>query len=137
MARKTYTVKPDQVLSNVKGWLTLQLSDGSTVKARKRDVKIIEGGITNRRVGDRRHDCSAYVRRVGGKLLKSASGHSTMDNGDEIAKQLRGADLETVYSKAAKILGESVKELQARYGHLNAGMQRMNLGNRMRAAMAE
>lgn len=132
--RKTYSVKPEQVLANVKGWLTIKLSDGTEVKARKRDVKVIEGGISNRRIGDRRHDCSGYVRRVQGKLLKSAAGHSTMDNGDEVAKQLRGADLEAVYKQAAKLLGEPIKDLQAKYGHLNVGMQRMNLGNRMRAA---
>lgn len=132
--KKTYTVRPEQVLSNVKGWLTLQLSDGSTVKVRKSQVRVIEGGISNRRIGDRRHDCSAYVRRVGGKLLKSAGGHSTMDNGDALAKQLRGADLEEVYKQASKLLGESVTELKARYAKLNPGMQRMNLGNRMRAA---
>lgn len=135
MASKKYTVKPDQVLSNVKGWLSLQLSDGSVVKARKRDVKVIEGSLSNRRVGDRRYDCTRYVRKVGGKTLKSASGHSTMDNGDDVAKQLRGTELDEVYAKAAKLLGETQTALKAKYGHLNSGMQRMNLGNRMRAAV--
>lgn len=134
--RKTFTVKPEQIKANAKGWLTLELSDGSTVKARKRDVRVIEGGIHNRRVGDRRYDCSGYVRKVGGKALKSASGNATMDNGDDVAKQLRGLDLEDVYAAAAKLLGESKTSLVQRYAHLNPGMQRMNLGNRMRAAMA-
>ena len=134
--RKTYTVKPEQVIANIKGWLTLQLSDGSTVKARKRDVRVIEGGITNRRVGDRRYNCSKYVRRIGDKPNVSANGNATMDNGDQIAKKLRGMELDAVYAEAARILGETQTALRQKYGHLNVGMQRMNLGNRMRAAQA-
>lgn len=137
MARKTYTLKSKtQILAEAKGWLTIQLDDGSTVKARKRDVKIPEGGISNRRVGDRRYDCSSYVRKVAGKVLKSAGGHATMDNGDDVAKQLRGAELDEVYKAASKVLGETQTALRERYKHLNVGMQRMNLGNRMRAASA-
>lgn len=139
MARKTYTIATRaNILATTKGWLTIQLSDGSTVKARARDVRIAdEGGITNRRVGDRKYDCSRYVRKVGGKPNLSASGNATMDNGDALAKQLRGLELDEVYSQAAKVLGESVSALRAKYEHLNVGMQRMNLGNRMRAATAE
>lgn len=138
MARKTYTIATRaKILSVSKGWLTIELSDGSQVKARERDVRIAdEGGITNRRVGDRKYDCSRYVRKVNGKTNVSNSGNATMDNGDALAKKLRGAALEDVYAEAAKILNESVSALQAKYKHLNPGMQRMNLGNRMRAAQA-
>lgn len=138
MARKTYTIATRaQILSTSKGWLTIQLSDGSQVKARARDVRIAdEGGITNRRVGDRKYDCSKYVRKVNGRANLSNSGNATMDNGDALARKLRGAALEDVYAEAAKVLGESVSALQAKYKHLNPGMQRMNLGNRMRAASA-
>ena len=45
-----------------------------------------------------------------------------------------GFTLDEVYKLAAKELKESEKDLRARYRHLNPGMQRMNLGNRMRAA---
>jgi len=138
MARKTYTLKSKaQILAQARGWLTIQLDDGSTVKARARDVKIPEGGISNRRVGDRRYDCSGYTRKVAGKVLKSAHGHATMDNGDDVAKQLRGAELDDVYKAASKLLGETQTALRERYKHLNPGMQRMNLGNRMRAASAQ
>lgn len=137
--RKTYTIATRaKILATSKGWLTIELSDGSQVKARERDVRIAdEGGITNRRVGDRKYDCSRYVRKVGGKPNLSNAGNATMDNGDAVAKRLRGAALEDVYAEAAKVLGESVSALQAKYKHLNPGMQRMNLGNRMRAASAE
>jgi hypothetical protein len=134
--RKTYTIESrDQIVATSKGWLTLQLSDGSTVKARARDVRVAsEGGITNRRIGNRRYNCSNYVRKIGDKLNVSAGGHATMDNGDALAKKLRGVELDDVYEQAARILGVSESELRARYKHLNPGMQRMNLGNRMRAA---
>lgn len=138
MARKTYTIATRaKILATSKGWLTIELSDGSQVKARARDVRIAdEGGLTNRRIGNRRYDCSRYVRKVNGKANVSNAGNATMDNGDALAKKLRGAALEDVYAEAAKILGESVSALQAKYKHLNVGMQRMNLGNRMRAASA-
>ena len=138
MARKTYTIATRaQIKATSTGWLTIELSDGSTVKARARDVRVAsEGGITNRRVGDRRFDCSRYVRKVGGKPNVSASGNATMDNGDELARKLRGAELDEVYAQASKVLGETQTALKQKYGHLNVGMQRMNLGNRMRAAQA-
>jgi hypothetical protein len=138
MARKTYTIATRaQIKSTSKGWLTIELSDGSTIKARARDVRVAsEGGITNRRVGDRRYNCSKYVRKIGDKPNLSANGNATMDNGDAVAKKLRGAELDEVYAQASKVLGESQAALRAKYGHLNVGMQRMNLGNRMRAAQA-
>lgn len=137
--RKTYTIATRaKILATSKGWLTIELSDGSQVKARERDVRIAdEGGIKNRRVGDRKYDCSKYVRKVNGKANVSAGGNATMDNGDELAKKLRGVELDDVYAAASKVLGESQAALRAKYAHLNPGMQRMNLGNRMRAASAE
>lgn len=137
--RKTYTVPSRaSIKASSKGWLTIELSDGSQVKARERDVRFAdEGGITNRRVGDRKYDCSKYVRKISGKLNLSASGNATMDNGDELARKLRGLGLDDVYAQASKVLGESQAALRAKYEHLNEGMQRMNLGNRMRAASAE
>lgn len=138
--RKTYTVPSRaSIKATSKGWLTIELSDGSTVKARERDVRFAdEGGITNRRVGDRKYDCSRYVRRLpNGKSNISNAGNATMDNGDATAKKLRGVALDDVYAEASKILGESQAALKAKYAHLNPGMQRMNLGNRMRAASAE
>jgi hypothetical protein len=137
--RQTYTIADrSKILATVKGWLTIELSDGKQVKARARDVRIAsEGGITNRRIGNRRYDCSGYVRKVAGRLNVSAKGNATMDNGDELAKQLRGAELDDVYALASKALGETQTALKAKYGHLNVGMQRMNLGNRIRAASAD
>ena len=45
--------------------------------------------------------------------------------------------VEEVYKLAAKKLGEDEHGLRERYKNLNLGMQRMNLGNRIRAASKE
>lgn len=88
-----------------------------------------EEGDGKRRIGNTRHDCSHYAK------TKSAKGNKTLDSGDGLAVELRGMELEDVYARAAKELNESVKSLHQRYDALNPGMQRMNLGNRMRAAL--
>lgn len=69
------------------------------------------------------------------KEHKTAGGHVSVNNGDELATKLLGKDLDFVYAHAAKLLKVDEAELRTKYAHLNVGMQRMNLGNRMRAAM--
>lgn len=72
---------------------------------------------------------------------KTAGGHTSVDNNDKLAQKLRGKDLDSVYAEAAKVLTDddgnklSVQALKKQYGKLNVGMQRMNLGNRMRAVL--
>lgn len=85
-----------------------------------------------KRVGDKDHrvDLSDYHK------VKSASGNASLDSGDAIAKSLRGMELDDVYKTASKVLREPVTVLKQRYSKLNPGMQRMNLGNRMRGAQA-
>lgn len=84
--------------------------------------------------------------KKGGKdgKQKTASGNQTIDCGDKLADQLRGMDLDAVYDKAVKVLNTALEEgekphtkqsLVAKYKGLNVGMQRMNLGNRMRAIL--
>jgi hypothetical protein len=72
-------------------------------------------------------------------------GASFIDNGDTIAQQLRGWELIDVAKEAAKRCGQrNAQGWLDFYGKdrtaagkkpLNAGMVRMNLGNRIRAAM--
>jgi hypothetical protein len=69
--------------------------------------------------------------------VKSASGGASLNNGDEVAQALTGATLDEVYRLASKALGETQKALKEKYEHLNEGMQRMNLGNRIRGAVAK
>jgi hypothetical protein len=68
---------------------------------------------------------------------KAASGGASMNNGDAVAQALNGATLDETYRLAAKALGETQKALKEKYEHLNEGMQRMNLGNRIRGAVAK
>jgi hypothetical protein len=82
----------------------------------------------------------AYVK------AKSAAGNTSLHNGDSIAKQLAGKDLDAIYGMTARaalkaehkrIGGASTidgaeKALRAAYKSLNPGMQRMNLGNILR-----
>lgn len=85
---------------------------------------------------------SAGARTIGGKVVdlskytksKSAAGSTSLHNGDQVAEKLAGKDLKDVYELAAKATGESVNALKTKYGKLNAGMQRMALGNRIRGA---
>jgi hypothetical protein len=87
-------------------------------------------------VGDRLvpADLSTYVVS---KDVKTAGGNPSIDSGDEVAEKLRGRTLDEVYKIASKALKVDEKELRARYKGLNLGMQRMNLGNRIRGALAK
>lgn len=64
---------------------------------------------------------------------RSASGTKSLNNGDEVAKALEGLSVEDLYVIADKIVGEN--EHRKKYTNLNTGMQRMNLGNRIRGAI--
>ncbi len=87
-------------------------------------------------------DEAPQVTRIGAALPTVASAarqeraaKGIHDVGDEVAVLLRGCkDLESVYVVAAKYLKITVKDLKAKYGHLNPGQQRMNCGNKMRHA---
>jgi len=61
---------------------------------------------------------------------KSASGKKSQRRDDAVAEALDGLTGEAVYDVATDLLGEDFRE---KYGHLNIGMQRMNVGNRLRA----
>lgn len=95
-------------------------------KASKKAVKKAANGALIRTVAGREHDISGYEK------VKNASGHTSYDNGDDVATKLRGKTLDEVYAHAAKQLKEPEKDLRTKYKHLNPGMQRMSLGNRLR-----
>jgi hypothetical protein len=61
---------------------------------------------------------------------KSASGKKSQRRDDAVAEALDGLTVDGVYKVADKILEE---DFRTKYGHLNVGMQRMNVGNRLRA----
>lgn len=71
----------------------------------------------------------------------AASGRVSCDNGDKVAKALRGKNLSEAYAIVAETLTgggdeEATKTLEmdlwAKYTHLNPGQQRMCLGNKLR-----
>lgn len=74
-------------------------------------------------------DLEKYVNGVSG------SGKKTKNCGDEIAQALDGFTVEEIRAVASKMTDTPVKELTAKYEHLNVGMQIMNLRNRIRGAV--
>lgn len=69
-------------------------------------------------------DLSRYVKNAVSK-----------DNGDKVSMMLRDCtDSTALYKKAISLgLKATEAELEDRYNHLNFGMQRMNIGNRLRS----
>ena len=86
--------------------------------------------VVERRVGNTTANIAGYVS------TKTASGRSSLDCDDDVARELRGKALDDVYKIAAKRLRESERALRKRYQHLNCGMQRMSLGLRIRGAQS-
>ena len=78
-----------------------------------------------------RPNLEKYVKGVSG------SGKRTLRTNDPVAEALDGFTLDEVYAVASKMTDITQKELKEKYGHLNGGMQRMNLGNRIRGAVAK
>jgi len=68
---------------------------------------------------------------------KNAAGVMSHNNGDSIATTLVGLTVDEVASVASKVIGCTAKELKEKYSHLNVGQQRMNMGNRIRGAVAK
>lgn len=124
MAAKTPAVKVEKALKAVKA---------PAVKVEKAP-RVIDREATGKSTDALREAAKNYVHD---KEHKTAGGHVSVNNGDETATKLIGKDLDSVYAAAAKALKEDEADLRAKYSHLNAGMQRMNLGNRMRAAAAK
>ena len=76
-----------------------------------------------------RPDVSTYTK------ARTAAGSLSHHSGDIVAKALEGLTVDEVISMAVKVTGD--KELETKYTHLNVGMQRMNLGNKMRGAISK
>lgn len=95
-------------------------------------------------------DLAHYVTHT----VKTACGRKSLDIADEAADILRGQDITDCYFIVAKhivrqgertfgpngdeetrLINETEAELKTKYSHLNPGMVRMNLGNRLRKAM--
>lgn len=115
----------------VSGWATVTLSNGDTAKRRASVLypmaeQATEAGRNMAKVLATYR--LAYVPTV------AASGKKSLHAGDAVARALEYTELDYVYGVAAQLLQVAESELRAKYAHLNVGSQRMNLGNRIRAA---
>jgi len=98
-------------------------------RARTTSPKANGNGAAQRKLGDSEfRNFEKYERH------ETASGNISFDNGDAVSTKLRGLDIGGIYDVAAAKLGVSVRSLKDKYSHLNIGMQRMNLANRIRGA---
>ena len=73
--------------------------------------------------------------RAGYEPTLAYSGRVSLNKGDEVATMLAGKTPADVLGMAERLLGLEAGELVARYAKLNPGQQRMNGGNRIRAAI--
>lgn len=70
------------------------------------------------------------VNRDRYQTTRSAAGSKSLSCGDEVASTLEGLTIDELFKIGDSFLGEDFRE---RYAKLNVGMQRMNMGNRIRA----
>lgn len=132
-------------ISDAKGWVTIKTEAGDTSKVRRSSLSEVEltddDDLESVTSGD---VFPAGIRETYARG-KTEEGAAFIDSGDDLAVKLRGAELQEVAALAAKICGQrTAKGWLEHYGDdrlaegkqpLNAGMVRMNLGNRIRAAI--
>ncbi len=105
-----------------KGWVTLTNSEGEEKKFRAKSLK---------EVGEQPLINMSAKLAAARKTYKKAG--DTYHCNDLLANAMHGKELGEVYTIAAELLEFTEDELYAKYEHLNAGAQRMNLGNRIRS----
>ena len=132
--------------SKERGWTYVQFADGMERNVRSNELVLIEEAKKEytlaeaiaardqfemtpglRTCGNTQYDPNRYVK------TKSINGNYTLNNGDMVAAELATRTLDKVYEHVSFMINVSEAELRAKYEHLNPGMQRMNLGNRLRA----
>lgn len=132
-------------ISDAKGWVSIQTEDGETHKVRRSTLS--EVALTDE--DDQEQVTSGDVFPAGIRETyargKTEEGAAFIDSGDELAVKLRGSELQEVAAMAAKVCGQRTAQgwldhygddrLAEGKAPLNAGMVRMNLGNRIRAAL--
>lgn len=91
---------------------------GSTAKSTTKKAAATDGKVAVNA------DKEKYV------TTKAASGSKSLHNNDEVALALDGLELSEVQAIADATIGEN--DFRTRYANLNPGMQRMNIGNRIR-----
>jgi len=125
------------------GWVTILDSEGKVRKVRASKVSELTTKTVKATEDDDDDDVvrlhpnmDNYVKGLG----STPSGRDTIDIDDDVAKQLRGMDFSTAAKAVARAMNEMGEKttgaaLIEKYEHLNPGMQRMNLGNKLRGAI--
>lgn len=131
-------------ISDAKGWVTVKDEQGAEHKVRRASLAEVE--LTD---DDGEPKAGGDVFPAGIRDTyergKTEEGAVFIDCGDNLAEQLRGAELQDVAKLAADKCGQrsaqgwidlyTTERAEAGKQPLNAGMVRMNLGNRIRAAI--
>jgi hypothetical protein len=87
------------------------------------------------------------IKRENYVTARTSTGGKSLHNNDDVAQGLAGLNVDELYQisgkflafplKVSKVAIEDVAELESAYEKLNVGMQRMNLGNRIRARVTK
>lgn len=70
------------------------------------------------------------IKKDNYQTSRTASGGKSLSNGDKVALALEGMTADEVYKVADNLIPGN--DFRGKYAHLNIGMQRMNVGNRIR-----
>jgi hypothetical protein len=152
MTNTTYTAnfKGQQVFvgETVRGWITITMADGTSAKARAKDLTDIrevkislscddQGNETVEVSGERKNGVvkASYLGRY--HKVKLDNGAVVRDNGDDAAVMVRGLEQWELFNLVSEKLGVTVASLEQQYGHLNSGMVKMNCTNRLRKALRQ
>jgi hypothetical protein len=130
--------KTAEFVAASKGWNTIIDHEGTTRKVRNKAISEVKAARNDDDDDAVRlyPKMENYVKGLG----STPSGRSTIDINDDVAEQLRGMNFKEAANCVAKAMTElgektTAKELVEKYDHLNPGMQRMNLGNRLRSSI--
>lgn len=124
--------------SYARGWYTSSTEDGVEQKDRLSAIEplLLPEDYEPEAEADDEGDASPMAKQLA-KYRKrytmsiTPSGRKSLSKGDEVARALEALELEALYDVCATLFS---LDLRDKYAHLNLGSQRMNLGNRIRAA---
>lgn len=141
----TKTGEQVEVIGVTGGWTAIrEMGNGDIRKVRNGALSghtTITAPTTARLIEERKNGVvfAGYLPQYEAYSIQTTDGATkrSIDKGDAVALQLRKLPLDGVYASVARAVGSDTVALLERFGHLNPGMQRMNLGNMLRRALRE
>jgi hypothetical protein len=135
-------------ISDSKGWVGVKCEDGSEHKVRRNTLTEVALTDEDEQEGPTRTgDVFPAGIRDTYERGTTEEGAVYIDNGDRLAAEMRGWELQDVAAKAAEICGQrtaqgwldlyDAERVADGKKPLNPGMVRMNLGNRIRGAISK